>query len=971
MAQEASRFVVGIDLGTTNSAVGYIDTAEARWQVHTLAIPQVVAPGEIEARETLPSFHYEAAVGELSKGAFRLPWDTAEPRSTVGVFARDHGATVPGRLIASVKSWLCHSGVDRTAAILPWHGTSVVERLSPVAVSSRYLSHIAAAWDTRFPEHPLHRQEVTLTVPASFDEVARELTVAAAHQAGLQYLVLLEEPQAAFYAWIYAHEDDWQTLVQPGLTILVCDIGGGTTDFTLMHVRDGASAHDAEDGKIQLHRIAVGDHLLLGGDNLDLALAHVLEPRLTASATRKLSPRQWDTLVRVCCHVKETLLGAQPPDRLTVSVPGVGARLIGGALHTDVQRQEVEDLLLEGFLPYVERDARPHRYQSGFQEFGLPYAPDPAITAYLAAFLTDHQQLPAEGDSCASSRPDVILLNGGLFASPVLRQRLLDVMTSWYGATDPDDMWQPLVLRNDRLDLAVAHGAAYYGMVRRGHGTRIAGGLARAHYIGVEGDAAEAAGHTAVCLLPAGIAEGQMVELADRHFQLRIRQPVEFPLYTSSLRPADTPGTLVPIDPQRLRPLPPLRTVLTSGRRKSQAEVIPVTLHAQLSDIGTLELWCREATGDRQWQLHFDVRATAGTRVAETRRAAGVATSEDVVDASTLDACGRLIHETFTSTKPDAEPEGLMRRLEQVTVMPRTAWPSAVLRRFWEAQMAVVAGRQLSPAHEARWLNLTGFALRPGYGMAVDDWRVAQTWRVLQGRRPHPRNEMCRTEWWILWRRIAGGLEPGQQKMLAEPLMAALRARWSALAAQQSGRRLARAGKASGGEFRFGSNECAEVWRLLGSLELLDVGLKIALGQLVFDLGLRKGPEAVREASAWALGRLGTRVPVYGPLNTLVPAAIVEAWTQRLLALDAAPAFVRRAGELPPSAIFVGVQLTRRTGDRYRDVSDQLRGAVQQWLVKRQAPQHFVTLVSEGGDLHEDEQVLVFSESVLPGLKIA
>src|SRR5439155_15099122 len=438
MAQEASRFVVGIDLGTTNSAVCYIDTADARWQVHTLAIPQVVAPDEVEARETLPSFHYAAAAGELSKGALRLPWDTAEPHSAVGVFARDHGATVPGRLIASVKSWLCHSGVDRTAAILPWHGASDVERLSPVAVSSRYLSHIAAAWDTRFPEHPLQRQEVTLTVPASFDEVARELTVAAAHQAGLQHLVLLEEPQAAFYAWIYAHEDDWQTLVQPGLTILVCDIGGGTTDFTLMHVRDGASAHNAEDGKIQLHRIAVGDHLLLGGDNLDLALAHVLEPRLTASATKNLSPRQWDTLVRVCCHVKETLLGAQPPDRLTVSVPGVGARLIGGALQTDVQRQEIEDFLLEGFLPYVERDARPHRYQSGFQEFGLPYAPDPAITAYLAAFLTDHQQLP-------SARPDVILLNGGLFASPVLRQRLLDVMTSWYGATDPGDTWQPLV----------------------------------------------------------------------------------------------------------------------------------------------------------------------------------------------------------------------------------------------------------------------------------------------------------------------------------------------------------------------------------------------------------------------------------------------------------------------------------------------------------------------------------------------
>src|ERR687888_2012017 len=415
MAQEASRFVVGIDLGTTNSAVCYIYTADARWQVRTLAMPQVVAPGEAEARDTLPSFHYEAAAGEFAKGALRLPWDTAEPRYTVGIFARDHGASVPGRLIASVKSWLCHSGVDRTAAILPWHGAADVERLSPVTVSSRYLAHIAAAWDTRFPEQPLHRQEVTLTVPASFDAVARQLTVAAARQAGLQHLVLLEEPQAALYAWGYTHEDDWHTLVQPGLTILVCDIGGGTTDLTLIRVRDGSRASAAEDGKLQLQRIAVGDHVILGGDNLDLALAHFLEPRLTASATGKLSPRQWDTLVRVCCHVKETFLGAKPLDRLTVSVPGTGTRLIGGALHTEVQRQEVEDLLT-GFLPYVKRDARPHRYRSGFQEFGLPYAPDPAITAHLAAFLSDHRQLLAAGESGGAARPDVILFNGGFFA---------------------------------------------------------------------------------------------------------------------------------------------------------------------------------------------------------------------------------------------------------------------------------------------------------------------------------------------------------------------------------------------------------------------------------------------------------------------------------------------------------------------------------------------------------------------------
>jgi hypothetical protein len=985
--QEASRFVVGIDLGTTNSAVGYVDTAAPRWQVHTFAIPQYVAPGELEARETLPSFHYEAAQGEWGNGALRLPWDTSEPHYAVGVFARDHGATVPGRLIASTKSWLCHSGVDRSAAILPWHAAPDVERLSPVDVSSRYLSYIAAAWRTRFPDHPLPTQDVILTVPASFDEVARELTVKAAHQAGLEHVVLLEEPQAAFYAWLYAHADDWQHCVQPGQTILVCDIGGGTTDFTLIRVRHASGGQNAGNEQLQLHRVSVGDHLILGGDNLDLALAHFLEPRLTDAAQSKLSPRQWGILVRLCRHVKETLLGPHPPERLTVSVPGTGTRLIGGALQTEVQRQEVEDLLLEGFLPYVALDARPQKRQSGFQEFGLPYAPDPAITKYLVAFLTDHRRIAlqaaaTEADDGSNThvampapvRPDVILFNGGFFASDALQQRLLAVITSWFDMTDAHPNWQPRVLHNERPDVAVAHGAAYYGMVRRGHGTRIVGGLARSLYVGVERDTDEARGHAAVCILPAGIDEGCTIDLVDRPLHLRIRQPVEFPLYTSSVRATDAPGSLVPVEAESMRSLSPLRTVLASGRKR-QAEVIPVTLHARLNDIGTLELWCSEVKGDRSWRLHFDVRSTAGMQAMERGQAAGADAAGELFDESTLVTCCRLIHETFTNPKPPpgSEPERLMARLETATEMRRETWPSSMLRRFWEAQMQVESGRQCSPSHEARWLNLAGFALRPGYGMAVDDWRIAQTWRLFQGRVKHARNEMCRAEWWILWRRIAGGLEAGQQKALAEPLSAALRARLRSIQAaqQKGGPRVVRASTGPGVDFRFGMNESAEIWRLLGSLEWLDVAMKIDIGYLAFDLGLRRGPDAVREACVWALGRLGARVPVYGPLNTLVPVETAEQWTWQLLELAADATLARRVGELPRSAMFTMVQLVRLTGDRYRDVSDELRDAVQHWLSTRKSPAHFITLVTEGGKLQEDEQVMVFSESLLPGLKIA
>ncbi|HWA98974.1 MAG TPA: Hsp70 family protein [Pirellulales bacterium] len=336
---QPSRFVVGIDLGTTNSALAYVDTAEPVWRVRTFDIPQLVAPGTVEARQTLPSFHYERGMGEFAADALRLPWSNDDPNYAVGVLARDHGTLVPGRLITSAKSWLCHSGVDRTAELLPWHGAADVTKLSPVETSARYLAHLRAAWNYRFADQPLEEQDVVLTLPASFDEVARELTVRAAARVGLPRVVLIEEPQAAFYAWIDAQGDDWQQIVQPGQKILVCDIGGGTTDFTLLRVRgerDGAK----QNGKVRFHRVAVGDHLILGGDNLDLAIAHFVERRLAGDG--KLEPRQWATLVQLSRQLKETLFSASAPERTTVSLPGSGARLIGGALQAEVTRAEIE-----------------------------------------------------------------------------------------------------------------------------------------------------------------------------------------------------------------------------------------------------------------------------------------------------------------------------------------------------------------------------------------------------------------------------------------------------------------------------------------------------------------------------------------------------------------------------------------------------------------------------------------------------
>ncbi|HQU42400.1 MAG TPA: Hsp70 family protein [Pirellulales bacterium] len=934
--ETTSRYVVGIDLGTTNSAVAYVDTSADAGQVRTFAVPQLVAPGEVEARETLPSFHYQAAPGEFGGGSFKLPWDAHDGNYAVGLFAREHGTDVPGRLIASAKSWLCHPGVDRTAQLLPWHASADVERLSPVEASARYLAHIREAWNHRFAKEPLEQQEIVLTLPASFDEVARELTVRAAKLARLPRVVLIEEPQAAFYAWIYHQGDRWEELVSPGQKILVCDIGGGTSDFTLIRVRR------TDDGKVRFHRVAVGEHLLLGGDNLDLALAHHIEQRLTGNG--KLDPRQWSVLVRTCRRAKESLLSPGAGESLRINLPSSGARLIGGGLQVEVARDEVERLLLDGFLPRVGLDEKPAARRSGFQEFGLPYAADAAITKYLAAFLSAHRHVALDGESHGAdghdpARPDLVLFNGGFFASPMLRGRLLDVLSSWFANGAAGTPWQPHVLDNERLDLAVAQGAAYYGMVRRGVGVRIAAGLARTYYIGITGDE----GETAVCLLPAGSEEGKTVDLAGRRFELTIREPVEFPIYSSSTRLTDQPGEMLPFDPELMTALPPIRTVL-EATKKGAGAVVPVELHARLTEVGTLDLWCGEVAGPRRWRLQFDVRAATETD-REGHRGRGEA--EGVLDETLLESCRQAIAAAFSGASTSAAASGLVKRLEELSGLKRREWPMTLLRGFWEASIEVESGRRRSAEHEARWLYLTGFSLRPGYGLAVDDWRVAQTWRLLQGKRVH-HTPACRVEWLILWRRIAGGLNGGQQLSLADPLLAALRA-------------AKKGGKSRRPDVGASSHEAAEAWRLLGSLELIPVSTKVELAAAMLDLARREKVGAVRDAALWAVGRLGARVPMYGPLNAVVPPQEVEPWLRQLLEAEAEPA----------SVAFSLVQLGRRTDDRYRDVGDDARQRLLGWLDRNAAPPHYQELVLHGGELADDEAGLMFGESLPKGLRLA
>jgi molecular chaperone DnaK (HSP70) len=937
-----SRYVVGIDLGTTNSALAYVDTLQQPWQVQIFAVAQLVASGQVEARETLPSFHYQPTEGEASGGVLRMPWQREQAAHTVGIFARDQGTRVPGRLIASAKSWLSHSGVDRTADILPWQAAGDVDRLSPVEVSARYLRHLRNAWDHAHPREPLAQQEIVLTLPASFDEVARELTVEAAARAGLPKVVLIEEPQAAFYAWLNKHAENWESLVSPGQKILVCDIGGGTSDFTLIRVRRG------EGNKVQFHRVAVGEHLILGGDNLDLALAHYFEPKLATGG--KLESRQFDVLVRVCRQVKETLLGPNPPENFTITLPGSGSKLIGGGLQQQATREEVRRVLLDGFMPPCRLDEKPAQRRSGFQEFGLPYAADAAITRYLAAFLSAHRHVALDDTEPAPpgvdpARPDIVLFNGGMFDSPAMQDRLLNVLASWFNGGDPH-AWQPLVLENDRLDLAVARGAAYYGMVRRGEGVRITASLARTYYLGVE-----SAPPSALCVIPGSAEPGQDFELKERLLDLVISEPVEFPLFVSSTRLADQPGEMIRIDREQMTALPPIRTALRT-RRKSERGQVPVHLHARLTEIGTMELWCSEigaasAAGERSWRLQFDVRSATQTDLEATET---TGEQQGVFDEAAWDAAFRTIAGTFGPEGKDS-PEGLPKRLAEALGIERGEWPPSLLRRIWEALIEFEPGRRKSAVHEARWLNMLGYALRPGYGVAVDDWRVGETWRLVAGKLAHQAST-SRTESLILWRRIGGGLTSGQQKALAEPLLAPIRA---------LAKRFTSGGTKAGGDAGLGAHEANELLRLLGSLELLPLKVKGELGNTLLELMPKKKLEAMRGAILWTLGRLGARVPLYGPLNTVVVPEVAGRWLERLLEDP-------NVGE--PMAVFALVQLARRTGDRYRDVSDPLREQVLAWLESGSATPHNLQLVRDGGRLDSEEVGRVFGEALPKGLRL-
>ena len=610
-----ARYAIGIDLGTTHSAVSYVDLAASDGEntsQRVLPISQLTAPGAVEDLDLLPSFLYLPHESELAPGDLNLPWSAARDFA-VGEMARSRGAGTPIRLVSSAKSWLCHPGVDRRAAILPADAPPEVPRVSPLEASVRYLTHLREAWDQAHPDAPFGEQDVTVTIPASFDPAARALTAAAAAAAGYARMTLLEEPQAALYSWIQKSAGQWRKQVRVGDIILVVDVGGGTTDLSLIAVIE-------RDGNLELHRIAVGDHILLGGDNMDLALAHVVARKLAAQGTQA-DPWQLRALTYACRAAKETLLTDPAADAVPLVVPSRGSKLIGGSIRTELTRAELTQTILEGFFPQVDAAARPvTRARAGLTQLGLPYAQDAAITRHLAAFLGRQAGALAEIEGLQATqpegasflRPTAVLFNGGVFKSGLLVERILQTLNGWLAA---EGAAPARLLDGAELDLAVARGAAYYGYVRRGKGVRIRGGTARAYYVAVESSMPAVPGFEppiqALCVAPFGMEEGTEAELPPQEFGLVVGEPVHFRFFGSSVRRQDQVGTLLDVwGPEELQELEEIQATLPAEGRTA-GEVVPVRLHARVTEAGTLELEAVPRASGERWKVQFDVRGNA------------------------------------------------------------------------------------------------------------------------------------------------------------------------------------------------------------------------------------------------------------------------------------------------------------------------------------------------------------------------
>jgi molecular chaperone DnaK (HSP70) len=921
---DSPRYLVGIDLGTTHTAVAFARLPEndpASPELELFHIPQLIAPGKVETRPLLPSLRYHPAADELSPTDIQLPWQPAYEAGSpiLGELARMLGAKSQGRLVSSAKSWLSHSACDRHAPILPWEAVENVERISPVEASAGYLAYIRDAWNHQSPKYLLENQEIVLTIPASFDETARNLTLNAARSAGLTRIHLIEEPLAACYAWLWLHRNALESRLADISLLLIIDVGGGTTDLTLISIRPGDRAPE-------LKRIAVSNHLMLGGDNIDLMLAHYAEQKLT-DGTPRLTAGEFGQLVNQCRVAKEKILAADAAESITITLLGSGAKIIGGARTISFRRDEIRAQILEGFLPLVALGESAQQKRSGVTGLGLPYCNDPAITRHISAFLSQHG---CSAGSTGSGMPDAVLLNGGLFNSPITTHRILNQLTQWRRGIAPDQ------LINQDTDSAVARGAVAYGLSRHGIAIRkVAGGSARSYFLQLPAEHNHE--NPGICLLAKGTESDIEIPLESKSFHLTLGQTVNFQLFSTTEDTMATAGSLVNLTPPRYIPLPPLVLAFNPENGDLQTEA-HVKLVSCLTETGTLEVGCLSLDDpDRRWNLAFELRNHAAQTVLDN--------PAQTASQPNLSQAVALIRPVFEKKTREVDPRktrNLRQDLEGI-LGARENWNVALLRKLFDELMLGLPQRKRSAAHERLWLNLAGYCLRPGYGDPMDASRIIRLLDIYSQGIQYTKETQNWAEWWTLWRRIAGGVgQQAQQRMLASLA--------DFINPETAKRKNLQSGAAQ--------KALEDMIRLAGALEQIPVPQKTELGHWLVQRAKKSGEAS---ASWWALGRIGNRIPLYGSCHAVVDPATAQSWLHLLLEQD---------WKQNRHAAFSATLIARASGDRSRDIDQQTRALVIDKLTRAKMPDNWIAMVDSLQSITASDENRAMGEMLPPGLKI-
>jgi molecular chaperone DnaK (HSP70) len=910
-----SRFIIGIDLGTTNIAVTFVDTYDRDRKIELFKIPQFSAPGEVFESELLPSFCCFPDK-KLLPNSMRLPWKS-KMEYAVGIFARDYGSAVPNRFVSSTKSWLCHAGVNRKGKLLPWR--SEIENIlkSPVEITSYFLEHIKKAWDNKFAKakdlygNPcvLIDQQIVITIPASFDETARELTVESAKKAGYKNINLLEEPLAAFYSWLDYNCTNWIDIIKPHEKVLILDIGGGTCDFSMIEMSEEGS----------LVRTAAGNHLLLGGDNIDIAIAKIIEKEWNTC----LSNGEWLTLCQKTRDAKEKLLSTEL-ETVDVVLLSQGSSVVGSVKKYTLNRNLLKELIVNGFFPVIPSDTSAPQKKSGIQTMGLPYVADPALTKYLLHFLKYANNVSLSANSAHNGllKPDKVLFNGGTMIPDIIRQQIMNVIHEWFSASE-----EIVELSSRDLSLAVAYGASYYAKTRRGEGVKVKSGTVLSYFLKVSSKTDER--ESFVCVMPRGIDENVDVT-TPRNFSLSANCKVQFPLYSSATRLGDVPGNVINNN-EELSFISSLISVLRFG--KTEKKELKAEIVTELTETGVLKIWLQSKESHHKWPLNFDIRLLSAE---EDELDAGESIILDI--AQVKKAC-EAINDAFISDLDCIS--SVTKHIEKLLDLPKNQWPIHALRSFADSLLNIPYELLKTPRKEAKWLNLCGFCLRPGFGDPEDELRLKKAWKLWFKGRNNQNNSQVVAEWWVFWRRIVSGLKSGHQRSIYEALS----------------RQICPKGIYSN-KVKAGIQAKTEMWRCMGALELLHPKQKVALGEMLLSK-----KDRLDSFDYWVLARLGARHLFHAQVNNVVSGNIVSKWLDILIKHKANNALLQ-------DKLFALSRMAALTGDRAIDVDAKHLSVTLSFLEAHKTPEQWTKHLNSVRKESVQEQNKILGDTLPLGLSI-